>query len=266
MPAKVESKPVSWLKPDPKQPRKQFDEGNLRRLGESLKVKQLQPVLAQPDGTLIAGERRYRAAMLVGLLTLEVKIADEQLSDSQIRVWQLTENMQREDLTGHEKWLACAELMCMNPAWQMKDLAESLHLDPSSCTRILSPSRCVPAVQEALAAGKLGLSDCYAISKAKSPAEQADLLALKLSGASRDTLEAQGRRRRNGSTSAVKVSRLKVPLPSGATVSISADEISLDDAIVAAQEAVKAMRAARDDGLDSRTAQAVWRDKAKAAS
>jgi ParB family transcriptional regulator, chromosome partitioning protein len=42
-------KPLDWFKLGP-QPRKQFDESDLRQLGESLKVKQLQPVLAREDG------------------------------------------------------------------------------------------------------------------------------------------------------------------------------------------------------------------------
>ena len=49
------NKPLSWFKANP-QVRKAFDDAELRALGESLKVRQLQPVLARPDGTLIAGE------------------------------------------------------------------------------------------------------------------------------------------------------------------------------------------------------------------
>ena len=185
-------RPLAWFKVNP-QVRKFFNEEDLRRLGESLRQKQLQPVLCQPDGTLIAGERRFRAAKLVGLATLEVKIAEEQLSENQIKLWQLTENMLREDLTGFEKWTGCYELMCMNPSWHMKDLAEALKLDPSSITRLLSPSNCIVAAQKALEEGKIGISDCYAISKLPEK-EQASLLALKLSGASRDTIEAAGRK------------------------------------------------------------------------
>jgi ParB family chromosome partitioning protein len=108
------TKPLSWFKVNP-QVRKTFDETDLRHLGESLKVKQLQPVLAQPDGTLIAGERRYRAAMLVGLATLEAKIADEQLTDSQIKLWQLQENMLRDDLKPLEQIDGVEELARLNP-------------------------------------------------------------------------------------------------------------------------------------------------------
>ena len=209
----VVKKPLSWLKVNP-QVRKTFDEDGLRRLGESLKVRQLQPVLAQPDGTIIAGERRLRAAQLAGLETLEVKIADRQLSDSENKLWQLTENIQREDLTGYERWLACTEILTMNADWGGKELAEELHLDPSSITRLLSPSKCVGEVQDALKAGKIGISDCYAISKLK-PADQLGLLALKFSGASRDALEQAGRKTRSGAKPAEKVSRAKLLLTSG---------------------------------------------------
>jgi ParB/RepB/Spo0J family partition protein len=87
---------------------------------------QLQPVGAKPDGTLLWGERRFRAAQLAGLKELSVIITDRPLSDSEIRLIQLTENMLRADLSGHEKWMACTELMAMNPGWQMKDLAGHL--------------------------------------------------------------------------------------------------------------------------------------------
>jgi ParB family chromosome partitioning protein len=255
-------KPLSWFKPDPKQPRKHFYEAELRQLGESLKAKQLQPVLCQPDGTIIAGERRYQAAKLVGLEMLEVKIADEQLSDSQRRLWQLTENIQRKNLTGYEMWMGCAELMCMNPGWEMKNLAEALKLDPSSVTRILSPSRCTAPWQDALRDGRVGISDCYAAAKLPEK-DQAGLLALKLSGASRDAIEQAGRKSRKGSSPAVRVNSIRCPLPSGITVVVKGREISICDAIDALAELTKAMRKASDEGIDSRTFARVCAQKAK---
>lgn len=102
---KLESKPLSWFKIAP-QARRHFDEAELRQLGESLKVKQLQPVLARPDGTLIAGERRFRTASLASLANLDVVITDESLTESQLRIFQLTENLHRADLRDSEKWRA----------------------------------------------------------------------------------------------------------------------------------------------------------------
>ena len=257
----VTRKPLSWFKTNP-QVRKTFNEEDLRRLGESLRQKQLQPVLCQPDGTIIAGERRYRAAKLVGLESLEVKIADEHLSDSQIKLWQLTENMQREDLTGYEKWTGCADLMCCNPTWQMKDLAEALHLDPSMVTRLLSPSKCIVAAQKAFEEGKIGISDCYAISKLAEK-EQAGLLALKLSGASRDAIERAGRKSRNGTTTAVRVQKVKCVLPNGVNVVVSGEGVSLEESIEALGEAIKEMKRARELGYTAKTFAAAMKDKAK---
>jgi hypothetical protein len=56
-----------------------------------------------------------------------------------------------------------------------------------------------------------------------------------------------------------------VPLSGGATVQVSGPGITLNDAIKAMQDALKAMQRARDDGLHSKTAQAVFRDMSKKA-
>ena len=129
------SKPLSWFKVAP-QVRQEFDEGDLRRLGESLQAHgQLQPVLARPNGTLITGERRLRAAMLVGLPTLNAVITEDVLSETQIKVIQLTENLHRSDLRDSEKWRAFEELAQLNPDWSNKDLAEHLKLSESTITK-----------------------------------------------------------------------------------------------------------------------------------
>src|SRR5439155_551380 len=86
-------------------------EGN----GESLKVRQLEPVVCLPDGTIICGERRLHGAELAGMSDLEVKIIDDPLTEAEFRRLQFTENVLREDLTGHEKWQGCVELLRLNP-------------------------------------------------------------------------------------------------------------------------------------------------------
>ena len=259
---KLETRQLAWFKEEP-QARQTYDESELRLLGLSLKERQLQPILCRPDGTIVAGHRRFRAAKLVGLESLQVIIVEGDLTPAQIRAIQLTENIHRSDLTGYEKWLACRELLELNPDWQGKDLAAHLHLDPGSVTRINSPSKCIPEAVEALKAGKITISDTYAMSKLD-PTGQSGLLVLKLSGASRDTLERQGRKTRAASVPAVRASKIKCPLVSGPVVTVAGDEISLDDAIEALKEATKAMQKARDTGLDASTAQRVWSDMAKA--
>ena len=258
-------KPLGWFILAP-QVRKNYDDDDLRRLGESMKsLGQLQPVGAKPDGTVLWGHRRLLAARLVGLAALQVITTDRPMSDSEIRLIQLTENMHRADLSGYEKWLACSELMCMNPTWQMKDLADHLNLDPSMVTRLLSPSKCSTAWQEALKENKkVGISDCYAASKLESPEEQSALLALKLSGASRDTIEQAGRKKRTGTTTTVKVARLRCALPSGVAVQFTGEGITLELAIDAMKDLTSELKRAIDQGLDSKTVVRVLADKAKA--
>src|SRR5579859_2306413 len=100
-------KPVLFCKPDTNQPRKQFDPDDLRALGESMQAHgQLQPIGIRADGTILWGERRWRAAQLVGIKELSVIITDRAMSDSEIRQIQLAENVHRSDLTAYEKYVA----------------------------------------------------------------------------------------------------------------------------------------------------------------
>ncbi len=258
------SKPLSWFKVAP-QARRHFEESDLRQLGDSLKDRQLQPVLAKPDGTLIAGERRYRAAKLVGLPTLDVVITEEPLTDTQIKVIQLTENLHRADLRDSEKWRACEELLRLNPGWANKDLAAHLKLGESTVTKYLAPSRCIPDVQQALEAGQCGITACYEISRV--PAEQqGELLRLKLSGTSRDGLAEHVRKQKRDAAPQIRVKRIACPLPSGVGIVVTGEELSLDDLIEALGEAQKEAKKAREQGLDAKTFSAVMRDKAKAGS
>jgi len=128
-------------------------------------------------------------------------------------------------------------------------------------TRLLSPSKCIEAAQAALCEGKIGISDCYAISKLPAD-EQAGLLAKKLSGASRDAIEQAGRKQRTA-PAAVKVTRIKAVLPSGVSIVASGEGLSLDDLIESLGEAQREAKKAREQGLDAKTFSAVLRDKAR---
>jgi ParB family transcriptional regulator, chromosome partitioning protein len=106
--------PVELITPNPRQPRRVFDEESLVALAGSLGDRGLlQPVLVRPSvgGTyeLIAGERRWRAARLAGLDTIPalVRIHD----DAGSLELALIENMAREDLNPIEEARACALLV-----------------------------------------------------------------------------------------------------------------------------------------------------------
>jgi ParB family chromosome partitioning protein len=106
--------PVELIAPNPKQPRRRFDEDALRGLAGSVRERGvLQPVLVRPtaDGrfVLIAGERRWRAARMAGLETIPAVVRER--ADAEALELALIENMAREDLSPVEAARACAALV-----------------------------------------------------------------------------------------------------------------------------------------------------------
>lgn len=104
---------ISLLDTDPSQPRKNFDPEKLEELAQSIRTHGvMQPLLVVRNGnryTIIAGERRYRAARLAGLARLPVIPKD--LTDHEILEISLIENIQREDLNAIEQAQALKTLM-----------------------------------------------------------------------------------------------------------------------------------------------------------
>ncbi len=93
--------PIERIKPDPNQPRLQFDEESLKELADSIERHGvLQPILVRPldDGRyqLIAGERRWRAAGLGKVA--EVPVVVRNLDDEEVLLVALVENLHRENL------------------------------------------------------------------------------------------------------------------------------------------------------------------------
>jgi ParB family transcriptional regulator, chromosome partitioning protein len=106
--------PVDLITPNPRQPRREFDEGGLVALADSLRERGvLQPVLLRPVAggsyELIAGERRWRAARLAGFETVPALVRPH--DDSESLELALIENMAREDLNPVEEARACALLV-----------------------------------------------------------------------------------------------------------------------------------------------------------
>jgi ParB family chromosome partitioning protein len=94
--------PCSALEPNPFQPRRVISESSIDELAASIKVHGvLQPLLVRPkgDGTyqIVAGERRWRAAMRAGIQQVPVRVVD--MDDRAMREAALVENLQREDLS-----------------------------------------------------------------------------------------------------------------------------------------------------------------------
>jgi ParB family chromosome partitioning protein len=106
--------PVEMISPNPKQPRRRFDQEALTALAGSLGERGvLQPVLvrSKAGGTyeLIAGERRWRAAQIAGLEVIPALVRER--GDAEALELALIENMAREDLNPVEEARACAALV-----------------------------------------------------------------------------------------------------------------------------------------------------------
>lgn len=109
----VEKIRLSLIEPDRNQPRKSFDEEKLSELAENIgRLGLIQPIVVRPANggryTIIAGERRWRAARIAGLTELPVIIREA--SDREASELALIENLQREDLDPIEEAAAYRRL------------------------------------------------------------------------------------------------------------------------------------------------------------
>lgn len=138
LPSAVEL-PIAYIVPDPKQPRQDWEHGEgARRLEELARsigeFGVLQPLLVRTaeslaDGTprymIIAGGRRWAAAERAGLATIPVVIRDQ--DQDRVRVFQLIENLQRQDLSPIDEAHAYKELMDLE-VLSPPGVAERLHI------------------------------------------------------------------------------------------------------------------------------------------
>jgi ParB family chromosome partitioning protein len=105
---------IDKIRPNPRQPRTEFDEAALSELAGSIKVQGIiQPLLVRPmddgDFELVAGERRLRAAERAGLTHVPVFVRE--MSDRESLELALVENIQRDDLSPLEEATAYQRLI-----------------------------------------------------------------------------------------------------------------------------------------------------------
>ncbi|MSR88238.1 MAG: ParB/RepB/Spo0J family partition protein [Candidatus Margulisbacteria bacterium] len=148
--------PITEIKPNAFQPRLHFDADALRSLSESIKQHGLaQPVLVRRSDIgyeLIAGERRYRACLLVGLEVIPAIVKD--MSDRESLKIALIENLERENLTPIEEAKGYQRLM---GEFEMthQALAEMFSKSRSAVTNKLRLLKLPELVQRALNDGSL---------------------------------------------------------------------------------------------------------------
>lgn len=113
VPGGIEYININDIKPNANQPRKTFDEEKLQELASSIKEHGLiQPVVLRKAGKgyeIVAGERRWRAARIVGVK--EIPCIVKELTDEENMLLAIIENMQREDLNPIEEAEGLRQMM-----------------------------------------------------------------------------------------------------------------------------------------------------------
>jgi ParB family chromosome partitioning protein len=174
--AQVKDIALNLIDPDPNQPRRAFDKESLEELAASIReVGLLQPILAEEKAgryQIIAGERRFRAAMLAGLKTIPCLV--KQLSPKERSLAALIENLQREDLNPMEAARAVRRLMDEGNYTQ-EQAAGMLGKSRPAVANLLRLLQLNPAVQEMLMVNQLTEGHARVLAGIKNQATQLSL-------------------------------------------------------------------------------------------
>lgn len=175
----IEQIPLEKLQADPKQPRKHFDETALNELADSIKEHGIvQPLIVAKDAnlyTIIAGERRFRAAGLVGLDSVPAIIRS--YGDQERLEVSLIENVQRADLTKLE--LAAAYMKLHNEFnLEYREIGTRVGRSESSVVNIMRLLKLPPQAKEALNNNLITEGHARQIVALQNEADQAELLGL----------------------------------------------------------------------------------------
>ncbi|MEI6950371.1 ParB/RepB/Spo0J family partition protein [Paraflavisolibacter sp. H34] len=183
--------PVGNIFPDPNQPRKYFNEADLKELADSvrghgvLQAITVRPFpddiplpkearsLAGPVFLLVIGERRLRAARAAGILHIPTVIRS--LSNAEALEIQIIENLLRKDILPMEEAVAFASL---KERYSIEEIALRVGKSPQFVANRVKLNDLVPAFQDLLAAEKIKLTDAVNLSRFAGDAQQEILKSL----------------------------------------------------------------------------------------
>ncbi len=168
--------PVGLLKPGRFQPRTRMDPESIADLADSIKAQGvIQPILVRPvengNFEIIAGERRWRASQLAGLIRVPVVIRT--VPDKSALAMALIENIQREDLNPLEEATGIQRLVD-EFAMTHDAAAQAVGRSRSAVTNLLRLLNLSKAVQDLLMQGKIEMGHARAL-LAVSSSRQAEL-------------------------------------------------------------------------------------------
>ncbi len=153
------------LQPSPYQPRKSMDDDALRELAQSIRAQGvIQPIVVRSidenQYEIIAGERRWRAAQLAGLIKIPVVVRD--ISEQAAVAIALIENIQRQDLNAMEEAVALNRLMT-EFSLTHQQVADTVGKSRASVTNLLRLLKLNDDVREMLESGKIEMGHARAL-------------------------------------------------------------------------------------------------------
>jgi ParB family chromosome partitioning protein len=165
------------IRPIKGQPRQQFDRLELEQLAQSIQQQGvLQPIIVRPgsDGgfDLVAGERRWRAAQIAGLLKIPAIVRE--IGDDQVLEIALIENLQREELNPIEEANAFQMLIDSFDLTQ-QEIADRVGKQRATVANALRLLNLAPEVQEMIKAGQLSAGHAKALAAVTVVKEQIEL-------------------------------------------------------------------------------------------
>ncbi len=156
--------PVEAIERNPRQPRKQFEEGKLDELAASIRAHGvMEPILVRKDGgryRIVAGERRWRAAQRAGLA--EVPAVVREASEKEAFELALVENLQRADLNAIEEAEAYEVLLGSHGLTQ-EQIAERVGKERSTVANALRLLKLPDDVRDLVRGGELDMGHARAL-------------------------------------------------------------------------------------------------------
>jgi ParB family transcriptional regulator, chromosome partitioning protein len=168
--------PIEYLKPNPRNPRRNYPDDELDELAESIRERGvIQPVIVRSRGAsdsyeIIAGERRWRAAQRAGLH--EIPIVALEATDSEALELAIIENVQRADLNPLEE-AAGYQMLASEYAHTHEDIARIVGKSRSHVTNMLRLLKLPEPVKAYINAGKISAGAARMLIAAPDPEEMA---------------------------------------------------------------------------------------------
>lgn len=253
---------VGSIDPDSSQPRRHFDEGELMALGQSLRtLGQKLPIIAYRNGerfVLVDGERRWRAAAIVGLKALSAIVLPAKPSAAELHVLRMSIDVHKVAFSAIERSNLLVNIQA-ETKWSISELAEHLGMKQPLVSKLLAFQKLCPEVRDLLDRGEIDSEKAFAITQEPDAAKQ-----IALSKESKLLSREQVRARLNNpKQNDVRTSSARFAMPGGVSVVVQAKELTLATCIEVLIETVKQLKKGQGSGHDISTLPRVMRNQCR---